>query len=145
MKELELQRRLLTQILKEGGVGRKQSNRFSIGVPDLLLSLPVKAPPGRLLVEAEVKLLHYKDEPPINGKGTLIDITPMQLINLARFQVGVVIVGVCLGAADRLAMVQVLPRDAERYHRNPETELPVVKGTQFARPLTEAILREIMK
>lgn len=149
MNELQLQRRLIQQVKSEGGAGRKQSNRFTVGVPDLLLSLEqpeafrsLNRANGlaRTLVEAEVKILHYTRAIPDRAK---LDATKMQKASLRDFVVGVFIVGVTLGPRRRLAAVQVLPRTAEEYRRDPATEIAMTARGTFSKPLTAAILREL--
>jgi hypothetical protein len=49
--ELDYQKRIIDSVKQIGGHGRKQSHKFSIGVPDLLLRVP-----GFVPIEAEIKL-----------------------------------------------------------------------------------------
>lgn len=42
--ELNVQTNIIKSVRRDGGYGRKMSNRFSIGIPDLLVALPPFAP-----------------------------------------------------------------------------------------------------
>jgi len=42
--ELAVQTNIIKSVRRDGGYGRKMSNRFAIGVPDLLIALPTFAP-----------------------------------------------------------------------------------------------------
>lgn len=42
--ELGVQTKIIKSVRQDGGYGRKMSNRFAIGVPDLLVALPPFAP-----------------------------------------------------------------------------------------------------
>lgn len=42
MKELDFQKRVIDLIREEGGYGYKLSNRFKVGIPDLLIAAPLK-------------------------------------------------------------------------------------------------------
>ena len=42
--ELSVQTNIIKSVRRDGGYGRKMSNRFAIGVPDLLVALPSFAP-----------------------------------------------------------------------------------------------------
>jgi len=42
--ELAVQTNIIKSVRRDGGYGRKMSNRFAIGVPDLLVALPQFAP-----------------------------------------------------------------------------------------------------
>lgn len=43
-RELELQSDIIKSVRKQGGYGRKLSNQFTIGIPDLLIALPPFVP-----------------------------------------------------------------------------------------------------
>jgi hypothetical protein len=79
VKEVEWQRRIIKCTTNEGGMGRKWSSAYQVGVPDLVLALPTI---GTILTE--VKLLHVSS---LNFKRDL-GITPKQKDTLKRFQVG---------------------------------------------------------
>lgn len=42
MKELDFQKRIIDLIREEGGYGYKLSNRFKVGIPDLLIAAPLR-------------------------------------------------------------------------------------------------------
>ena len=52
MKELRLQDKIIESVKSHGGHGRKWSSQFQVGMPDLLLSLPLHS-----LFLAEVKII----------------------------------------------------------------------------------------
>lgn len=75
-KELDLQSKIKASARKDGGYGQKMSNRFSIGIPDLLIGLPPFVP-----CYAEVKDFGTVAEQ-FNRQ---VDTTPKQRLEMARF------------------------------------------------------------
>lgn len=79
--ENKYQRDIVLSAIKQGGHARKQSHRFAIGIPDLLIRMP-----GFTAVEAEVKLV--KDVMPgfersLRDKSACA-VTPKQLAELNK-------------------------------------------------------------
>lgn len=99
--ELNFQAKLIAMTRDAGGYGRKQTNRFKLGVPDLLLSVPTKAPRGRkrVVVEAEVKLspARHHQSAEIAANSPEIALTEKQKQELDRVGGGLVIVGLYSG------------------------------------------------
>jgi hypothetical protein len=134
LREIPLQSRLIEWIKDEGGYGRKLSNRFLVGIPDLLLRLGLGR---RVLVVAEVKALDFVRKTPATA---VLPVTPKQRDELRKFEVGVVLVGVNLG--NRLHSVYALPPDAEMF----ESSWPsvTVENGRPSRPLT-GVIRSVME
>lgn len=114
-KELALQTNIIKSVRSDGGYGRKMSNRFLIGIPDLLIALPPFAP-----ILAEVKDLG----PVVANFNRQLAVTPKQAhemdlfskpyqdtMMLDRAASSFVLVGFQVGKNHYLA---VLPHDAER-------------------------------
>lgn len=74
-RELDLQTKIINSARKDGGYGRKMSNRYSIGIPDLLLGLFPFAP-----CLAEVKDLGAV----VTDFDRKLDITPKQYLEMDR-------------------------------------------------------------
>lgn len=74
-KELDLQTKIIHSARKQGGYGRKMSNRFSIGIPDLLLGIFPFAP----------SLVEVKDlEIVVDKFDRKLDVTPKQALEMER-------------------------------------------------------------
>jgi hypothetical protein len=116
-KELDLQTKIKKSARTQAGYGQKMSNRFSIGIPDLLIGLPPFIP-----CYAEVKDLGVV----VDKFDRQLDVTPKQYLEMKRFsepyeeactpytphrRAACVMVGFVHRGHHRLA---VLPRDAER-------------------------------
>lgn len=75
MKELDFQKKIIDLIREEGGYGYKLSNRFKVGIPDLLIAAPMRG-----VVFFECKCLN--DVPAQFDKKT--GITPIQQEHLNK-------------------------------------------------------------
>lgn len=110
--ELNVQTKIIQSARKDGGYGRKCSNRFAIGVPDLLLAIPPFAP-----LYMEVK--DFGKVP--DNFDRQIDITEKQVYELELFskpfedaghgRVGFIAVSILHRKEHRLV---ILPRQATR-------------------------------
>lgn len=118
--ELNFQTRLLALTRDAGGYGRKQTNRFKLGVPDLLLSVPTRANRGRrrIQVEAEVKMSparHHQDAA-ASAKSPELALTEKQKQELERMGGGLVVVGLYTGK--RVTHIAVMAwTDKQRFTR----------------------------
>jgi hypothetical protein len=75
MRELNFQKRIIDLIKEEGGYGYKMSNRFKVGVPDLLIAAPMRG-----VVFFECKCLNVMPDAFDRQTG----ITPIQMDHLNR-------------------------------------------------------------
>lgn len=135
MREIPLQSRLIEWIKDEGGYGRKLSNRFLVGIPDLLLRLGLGQ--QQVLVVAEVKVLDFARKTPATA---VLPVSPKQRDELRKFEVGIVLAGVNLG--NKLHSVYVLPPDAVIF----ESTWPsvTIENGRPSRPLT-GVIRSVME
>lgn len=76
VNEIAWQRRILNQVAKEGGYGKKWATPYTVGVPDLVLSLPRV---GLTLAEVKLETNWAK-----NTQRT-IGLTEKQSLELSRF------------------------------------------------------------
>ena len=115
-RELKLQTDIIKSVRADGGYGRKMSNQFHIGIPDLLLALHPFAP-----VLCEVKDLG----PVIATFNRQLDVTPKQELEMERFNaayrgpmmldrpslLAFALVGFSI---NKMHYLTLLPHDAER-------------------------------
>jgi len=107
--ELQVQTKIVKSVRRDGGYGRKCSNRFAIGVPDLLISLQPFAP----------CYIEVKDFGKVNDKfDRQIDVTEKQAYELELFskpyedaRLGFLAVALVHRGEHRLVL---LPREAMR-------------------------------
>lgn len=92
MKEVDIQRELVKEARSLGGYAHKLTNAFTIGIPDLLIKLPMHP---AALVEAKVE--HW----PKTDKGHIaIDPTPQQLKHLRDAHTAGMVAGMVICCAD---------------------------------------------
>lgn len=109
MKETDLQTEIKASVIEQGGYSIKMSNRFLVGIPDLLIALPPFAPSM-----FEVKELGEC----VDSFDRQLGVTPLQGRNLAKISAcygSVDVSGVLVGLVykgDRILVA--LPRRAER-------------------------------
>jgi hypothetical protein len=140
MREVDLQSKILEWVKEEGGYGRKLSNRFLVGIPDLLIRImPARSARGVLLV-AEVKL-HTRDfvlGP--NDAEVKTGVTPKQHQELSRFEHSVVIVGF-KNKKGKLHSVQICDARYPHLKADPEFVIPV-ENNRLTRRMTPLILEK---
>jgi hypothetical protein len=74
-RELKLQTDIINSVRRDGGYSRKLSNRYQVGIPDLLISFPTFAP----------CLVEVKDFGPVNSDfDRAVGVTPKQALELSR-------------------------------------------------------------
>lgn len=105
MKEVEVQKLIVDAVREAGGAAHKLSNRFSIGVPDLLIKLPRNSTIADLFpaMLMEVKLEKYADVNKLaeRGKTTMPDVTVPQHSFLTDYAKAGMLAGVMTFIVDR--------------------------------------------
>lgn len=114
MKEIDIQRELVNEARGLGGYAIKMSNRFLVGIPDLLIKLPGMQ---ACLIEVKIERMPTRDTGHIG-----VNPTPQQLRNLkmadkANFASGVLVC--CSGIkAGMWNYVPVITRNVDLEHCN---------------------------
>ena len=91
--ELTLQRKLIEETNRLGGYAQKLSNRFLVGVPDLLLHLPGLP---TAFIECKLEVLPARPTTPIK-----INLSPQQRAVLKKMQAADMVAGWCVFVANK--------------------------------------------